>query len=158
VIGRRRDATKVRTTDRRRGRVRTAHHRKEFVMRLLFRLGVLALAGVGAKSVYDKYLVNLMPSGSGSTGSNSIDLSGTARAGERTGYDTPTGTDPGAKYSEPGYQDKSFGQAVAQDGELVDRLLDETGGNVAAAESEFRTASAGAPALAKQEGDTGSSR
>jgi hypothetical protein len=127
-------------------------------MRLLFRVGFLALAGIGAKSVYDKYLSNLMPSGTGSTGSSPIDLSGTQRPAGRTGYDTPTGTDPGAKYSEPGYQDKSFGQAVAQDDELVDRLLDETGGNVPAAEAEFRNESAGAPALAKQEGDTGSSQ
>ena len=45
------------------------------------------------------------------------------------GTDTPTGTDPDAKYTEPGYQDKSIGQAGNQDQELADDLLRETDGD-----------------------------
>jgi hypothetical protein len=66
------------------------------------------------------------------------------------GTDTPTGTDPEAKYSEPGYQDKSLGQAVNSDEELVEDLLEETGGDVEAAEERFEHESAGAPRLADQ--------
>ena len=36
------------------------------------------------------------------------------------GTDTPTGTDPDATWSEPGYEDKSLGQAVDQDADLAD--------------------------------------
>ncbi len=72
-----------------------------------------------------------------------------------TGTDTPTGTDPDAKYSEPGYQDKSLGQAVNQDAELAEELLDETGGDTEEAERRFAEESAGAPRLAEQEGDGG---
>lgn len=68
------------------------------------------------------------------------------------GQDTPTGTDPEARYTEPGYQDKSFGQAVDQDQELVDELLDETDGDTEAAEDEFQDRSAGAPAGGRQGG------
>jgi hypothetical protein len=125
-------------------------------MRLLFRLGVWVLAGVGAKSLYDKYLAGMVAAASGNdttlAGANPINL----RNGSRTGYDTPTGTDPNAKYTEPGYQDKSFGQAVAQDDALVDRLLDESGGDVGQAEAAFRHESAGSPAIARQEGESGS--
>lgn len=63
-----------------------------------------------------------------------------------TGRDTPTGTDPDAKYEQPGYEDKSLGQAVAQDRALVDRLMEEEDGDAAAAEARFATESAGAPA------------
>lgn len=66
------------------------------------------------------------------------------------GTDTPTGTDPDAKYAEPGYEDKSIGQAVEQDEELVDELLDETGGDESEAEKEFEKRSAGAPARESQ--------
>jgi hypothetical protein len=133
-------------------------------MRKLFRLGMLALAALGAKSLYDRYQASMGSGGGstggtttgGATGGGAIDLS-TSRPANQSGRDTPTGTDPDAKYSEPGYQDKSLGQAVQQDEQLVDRLLDETGGNVGAAESRFRAESAGAPALARQEGETGSS-
>ena len=45
------------------------------------------------------------------------------------GTDTPTGTDPDAKWDQPGYEDKSLGQAVDQDSELVDELLEESGGD-----------------------------
>lgn len=66
------------------------------------------------------------------------------------GTDTPTGTDPDAKYDEPGYEDKSIGQAVNQDEELVDELLEETGGDVEEAEKRFEEESAGSPARERQ--------
>ena len=66
------------------------------------------------------------------------------------GTDTPTGTDPDAKYDHPGYEDKSFGQAVNADQELVETLLDEAGGDEGVAEKEFADRSAGAPALHRQ--------
>ncbi len=71
----------------------------------------------------------------------------------RPGTDTPTGTDPDATYSEPGYQDKSLGQAVNQDQDLVEDLLDETDGDEDAAEERFEEESAGAPTLRRQHGD-----
>lgn len=67
-----------------------------------------------------------------------------------TGTDTQTGTDPDARYDRPGYEDKSLGQAVDQDQELADELLEETGGDVEEAERRFADESAGAPALARQ--------
>ena len=70
-----------------------------------------------------------------------------------TGYDTPTGTDPNAKWTGPGYEDKSLGQAVNQDVELVDRLVEETDGDLDAAEARFKQESAGAPALDRQRRD-----
>ncbi len=69
------------------------------------------------------------------------------------GQDTATGTDPDAKYDQPGYEDKSFGQAVNQDQELVEQLLDETG-DESAAEERFEQESAGAPALQRQHDDS----
>jgi len=69
-----------------------------------------------------------------------------------SGRDTATGTDPDAKYEQPGYEDKSFGQAVDQDSELAERLLDETGGDEAEAERRFRDEAAGAPKLEEQGG------
>lgn len=68
-----------------------------------------------------------------------------------TGKDTATGTDPDAKYVEPGYEDKSFGQAVDQDQALVDRLVEEEDGNTGAAEERFEEESAGAPARKRQQ-------
>jgi hypothetical protein len=62
------------------------------------------------------------------------------------GEDTATGTDPDAKYEQPGYEDKSLGQAGNQDQELVDDLLEETGGDTAEAARRFERESAGAPA------------
>jgi hypothetical protein len=41
----------------------------------------------------------------------------------KPGEDTATGTDPEAKYDTPGYEDKSFGQAVNHDQDLVEELL-----------------------------------
>ena len=64
--------------------------------------------------------------------------------------DTATGTDPEATYDQPGYEDKSFGQAVDQDRELADRLLAESGGDVDEASERFDEESAGAPAIERQ--------
>ena len=62
------------------------------------------------------------------------------------GTDTPTGTDPDARYAEPGYQDKSIGQAGNQDQELAEELLRETDGDREEAAERFDEESAGAPA------------
>jgi hypothetical protein len=70
------------------------------------------------------------------------------------GQDTPTGTDPDAKYTTPGYEDKSFGQAVEQDRELADQLVEEADGDLEAAEASFDDQATGAPALARQRGET----
>jgi hypothetical protein len=75
---------------------------------------------------------------------------------EPPGRDTATGTDPDARYDHAGYEDKSLGQAVAQDRDLAERLLSETGGDEVEAERRFQEESAGAPALERQHrGDTG---
>jgi|GEM_PF-4718831 len=74
------------------------------------------------------------------------------------GQDTATGTDPDAKYSSPGYEDKSLGQAVNQDMEMVDELVADTHGDLGAAEERFARESAGAPALARQSGDDSDDR
>lgn len=66
------------------------------------------------------------------------------------GTDTPTGTDPDATYDEPGYEDKSIGQATEQDAELADELLEESGGDEDEAERRFEEESAGAPARERQ--------
>ena len=75
------------------------------------------------------------------------------REGREPGTDTPTGTDPEAKYEHPGYEDKSFGQAVDQDQELVDELVEETDGDLEEAEQRFEEESAGAPAREHQRED-----
>lgn len=67
-----------------------------------------------------------------------------------TGTDTRTGTDPDARYDRPGYEDKSLGQAVNQDQELADQLVEESGGDLEEAGRRFAERSAGAPALARQ--------
>jgi hypothetical protein len=66
------------------------------------------------------------------------------------GRDTPTGTDPDAKYERPGFEDKSLGQAVNADMDLVDRLVAEEKGDTEAAERRYDDESAGSPALARQ--------
>jgi hypothetical protein len=71
------------------------------------------------------------------------------------GHDTPTGTDPDAKYEQPGYEDKSLGQAVNQDQELTERLVEETDGDLEEAEQRFEEESAGAPARRRQAEDDG---
>jgi hypothetical protein len=67
------------------------------------------------------------------------------------GRDTPTGTDPNAKYEHPGFEDKSFGQAVKQDADLADRLMDEEAGDSARAEERFAEEAAGSPTLERQD-------
>ena len=67
-----------------------------------------------------------------------------------TGQDTPTGTDPDATYDEPGYEDKSMGQAGNEDQELAERLLRESGGDAEEAARRFEEESAGAPARERQ--------
>jgi hypothetical protein len=71
----------------------------------------------------------------------------------KPGTDTATGTDPNAKWEGPGYEDKSLGQAVDQDRELVEELIDETQGDEEEAERRFQEESAGAPALRRQTAD-----
>lgn len=66
------------------------------------------------------------------------------------GTDTPTGTDPDAEWSEPGYEDKSLGQAVGQDEDLAEELLAEAGGDVDEASRRFEQESHGAPARERQ--------
>lgn len=68
------------------------------------------------------------------------------------GQDTATGTDPDAKYTEPGYEDVSLGQAVERDQELADELVEEHGGDTDAAAADFEEQSAGAPARDRQQG------
>jgi hypothetical protein len=69
------------------------------------------------------------------------------------GTDTATGTDPNAKYDRPGYEDKSFGQAVNHDQKLADELLAQAGGDEREAERRFNEQSAGSPALRRQGAD-----
>jgi hypothetical protein len=66
------------------------------------------------------------------------------------GTDTPTGTDDEATYDQPGYEDKSFGQAVDADQELVDRLVDDADGDLEESEARFEQESTGAPARERQ--------
>lgn len=112
-------------------------------MRFRTKLALLGGAVYAAKWAYGNYVAPRQQS-DGSTG---------AANGERAqvGYDTPTGTDPNAKYSQPGYEGKSFGQAVNHDQELVDRLVQETDGDLQKAAQAFRSESAGAPTLERQE-------
>lgn len=74
----------------------------------------------------------------------------TERQDPQDGRDTATGTDPGAKYEQPGFEDKSLGQAVNQDMELVERLLDEEDGDRDRAAARFTDESAGSPTLERQ--------
>jgi hypothetical protein len=75
-----------------------------------------------------------------------------ARMPEETPTDTMTGTDPDAKYTGPGYEDKSFGQAVDQDMEMAEHLLDETDGDEDEASRRFDEEATGAPARQRQQG------
>ena len=67
------------------------------------------------------------------------------------GRDTATGTDPDAKYEQPGFEDKSLGQAVNQDMDLVEELIEEEDGDLDRAEERFERESAGSPVLEHQE-------
>jgi hypothetical protein len=69
-----------------------------------------------------------------------------------TGQDTATGTDPDAEYVEPGYEDKSFGQAVDADRALAERIAEEEPDDQAASE-RFDQEATGAPAIARQRAD-----
>jgi hypothetical protein len=106
-------------------------------MRRILRLAALAGLVYAGKTAYDAWKAGNDASRRGQSG--------------RVGYDTPTGTDPGAKWRGPGYEDKSLGQAVDQDRALVDDLVEESGGDLAEAERRFQVESAGAPALARQD-------
>jgi hypothetical protein len=66
------------------------------------------------------------------------------------GTDTATGSDPDAKYEQPGYEDKSFGQAVDADQDLADRIAAEEP-DEDAAQARFERESAGAPAIDRQQ-------
>jgi len=68
------------------------------------------------------------------------------------GQDTPTGTDPDAAYVEPGYEDKSFGQAVDADRELAERIAAEEPDEETASE-RFDEEATGSPAIQRQRGD-----
>ncbi|MGB6058080.1 MAG: hypothetical protein WBF71_07425 [Microthrixaceae bacterium] len=81
-------------------------------------------------------------------GSSSAKVASTPKK-EKAGQDTATGTDPDARYEQPGYEDKSFGQAVNQDQELAERLDKEFDSDEA--ERRFTEESAGAPVLAEQD-------
>jgi hypothetical protein len=109
-------------------------------MRKMLKLAVLGMAAYGTSQLYAQIKKASAPTG------------GTATRGT-AGRDTPTGTDPNAKWTGPGYEDKSLGQAVNQDAQLVDRLVEETGGDLDAAETRFNEESAGAPALDRQRQD-----
>lgn len=113
-------------------------------MRGMVKMAVLGLAAYGGKVLYDQQVrPRLAERGDGGP---------TGSAGA-TGWDTPTGTDPDAKYTEPGFQDVSFGQAVDRDMQLADRLLEETGGDRRAAASRFEREATGAPTLARQQSE-----
>jgi hypothetical protein len=113
--------------------------RQECRMRKMIRLAVLGLAAYGASQAYAQF--------------KKSNLTGAPVTGGGTGRDTATGTDPNAKWSVPGFEDKSLGQAVNQDADLVDRLVEETGGDLDAAEARLNEESAGAPALHRQRRD-----
>lgn len=68
-----------------------------------------------------------------------------------SGRDTATGTDPEATYDEPGYQDKSLGQAVDQDSELAEDLLEQADGDQDEAARRFEEQSAGRHVLEQQD-------
>lgn len=99
---------------------------------------------------------NIPEAGSGADRASSSETGrGASPEQQPTGTDTPTGTDPDAKYEQPGYEDKSLGQAVNQDAALVDELVDATGGDLDEAEDRFEEESAGAPTLDRQRDESG---
>lgn len=112
-------------------------------MRKLLKFGLLVAATAGAKRVYGAWR------DSGRT-ERLRPRDASARESALPGRDTPTGTDPEALYVEPGYHDKSFGQAVAQDAALATRIVEEEGGDLSQAEERFEQESIGAPARKRQ--------
>jgi hypothetical protein len=109
----------------------------------LLRLVVLSLAAYGAAHLWQRHGRGVLEKWQATRG-----RTGSADAG----HDTPTGTDPYAKYEQPGYEDKSFGQAVKADQALADQLVREEHGDVARAEQRFNAEATGAPAIARQQG------
>jgi hypothetical protein len=107
----------------------------------MMKLAIVGLAAYGGYTLWDRFGRDALEAWQGTNGT-----------GARTpvGRDTPTGTDPFAKYTQPGYEDKSFGQAVKADQELADQLVREERGSYDAASRRFDVESAGAPALARQ--------
>lgn len=117
-------------------------HDERTDMRLMRRIAVLVGVVAAVKWLYDKYVAPAR---------QPMQATSTMRSSAHVGYDTPTGTDPNAKYTEPGYQDKSFGQAVDQDQQLVEELVREADGDLDEAAARFAHESAGAPVLERQE-------
>lgn len=111
-------------------------------MRRLLKFGLLIAATAGAKRVYGAW----RDSGRTERGSSEREN----REPASPGKDTPTGTDPEALYVEPGYQDKSFGQAVDQDTALVAKIVEEEGGDLEHAEERYERESIGSPARRRQ--------
>lgn len=112
-------------------------------MRRLLKFGLLVAATAGARRVYGAWR------DSGRTERPRPHVA-SGREPARPGRDTPTGTDPEALYVEPGYHDKSFGQAVDQDAALVAKIVEEEGDDLAHAEERFERESIGAPARRRQ--------
>lgn len=111
-------------------------------MRRLLKFGLLIAATAGAKRVYAAWR------DSGRTARGRPEPG--AREPVAPGRDTATGTDPEALYVEPGYHDKSFGQAVDQDAALVAKIVEEEGDDLEHAEERYERESIGAPARRRQ--------
>jgi hypothetical protein len=114
--------------------------RKERPVGMMKKLFLLGVGGAAGKVLLDKRRGTQREPG--------------PNAGVAGVVDTPTGTDPNAKYTAAGFEDKSIGQAVNQDAELAERLLAESDGDTAEAERRFQEESAGAPKLQAQARDT----
>jgi hypothetical protein len=65
------------------------------------------------------------------------------------GRDTPTGIDPEAKYIEPGYKDKSFGQATVEDAQLAEDLMVDAE-TIHEAEQRYEHDAIGGPVIDRQ--------
>jgi hypothetical protein len=115
--------------------------RKERPVGMMKKLFLLGVGGAAGKVLLDKRRGTQRESGGPNAGVAGV-------------VDTPTGTDPNAKYTAAGFEDKSIGQAVNQDAELAERLLAESDGDTAEAERRFQEESAGAPKLQAQARDT----
>lgn len=106
------------------------------------------LAGVDERSVDDERSIEEADRRNGEPGATANPATPRTAA---PGTDTATGTDPDATYDQPGYEDKSLGQAVEQDRALVDELLEATDGDEAEAEARFERESAGRTTLHRQQ-------
>jgi hypothetical protein len=112
--------------------------------RRLRRLVVFALAVYGAVTLWQQRGRDIVEKWNATRGR------APESGGGRVGQDTATGTDPYAKYARPGYEDKSFGQAVKADQALADRLVREERGDLGRAAQRFDEEATGAPAIARQ--------